>query len=422
MAAHKIAIIGSGPSGCYTAQFLNKTLPEVEICVIDCLPVPFGLIRYGVAPDHIGTKNISKQFDRLFTSANVHFVGNTNIGSDISLEELQTWFDIVVLATGLHQDRKLGIEGEHLNGVIGSGDFTRWCNSHPDHTTAPQLGKNIVIVGNGNVAIDIVRLLCKTEEEFVSSEICPEVLSALQKNSVKRIDVVSRSSIDDAKYDALMVKELAKSTRVKLKLGFGADVYSNDKSALMHQLCSETTHKEQAIDVVFHYDLQPHVIYGNDAVSSMAFTSRDNPHSKLEFSTDCVISAIGFQDHDSNPLSISRFNNRPESNLSIGQLQNNLFCVGWVKRGPNGTIPENRKDAKVVADAIVAQLQALPLQKEAQGHPALICKHPDATNFNDWNVINQHELNQAQSNRSRHKLNNIKFMLDLLSQDRQSAY
>lgn len=421
MVAPKIAIIGSGPSGCYTAQFLNKALPEAEICVIDRLPVPFGLIRYGVAPDHVGTKNISKQFERLFAHDNVHFVGNLNIGADISLAQLQALFDVVVLATGLHQDRKLNIEGEHLQGVIGSGAFTRWCNSHPEHTGSLNLGKNIVIVGNGNVAIDVARLLSKAAEEFAASEINPDVLSVLQSHQPIRIDVVSRSSMDEAKYDAVMVKELAKTQRVKLTLGHGSDEHALEKSALMHELSGETSDKEAAIEIGFHYGLQPQRIEGDGRVTGMAFVSNQNLGEVVHFNADCVITAIGFQERDHNPLAIASLANHPESNLDIGQLQNNLFCVGWARRGPVGTIPENRKDAKLVADAIVAQLGHLTLNEHTKGHQGLISQHPHSTDFSDWNIINQFELEQAAENRSRHKVNNIKHMLDLIAQAKQSA-
>lgn len=419
MVAPKIAIIGSGPSGCYTAQFLNKALPEAEICVIDRLPVPFGLIRYGVAPDHVGTKNISKQFERLFAHDNVHFVGNLNIGADISLAQLQALFDVVVLATGLHQDRKLNIEGEHLQGVIGSGAFTRWCNSHPDHTDCLNLGKNIVIVGNGNVAIDVVRLLSKNEAEFNASEISADVLSTLQNNRPVSIDVVSRSGMDDAKYDAVMIKELAKSQHIQLKLGHGADAYSNDKAALMHQLVAESDAKDSGIDVVFHYDLKPHSIKGDTAVKHILFSSNSTAEI-IEFSADCIITAIGFEEANNQPLTTSKLK-RPESDIGMGQLQPGLFCVGWAKRGPVGTIPENRKDAKLVADAIVASLHTRSLNADAQGHQALLSLCPHATNFADWEVINQFELAQAPANRCRHKVNNINTMLDLLSQAKQSA-
>ena len=160
-----VVVVGSGPSGCYTAQFLRKQWPAADITVLDRLPVPFGLVRYGVAPDHQGTKAVDRQFDRLFTRDGVRFVGNVEVGGPVTVDQLRAAFDVVVLATGVSGDRPLGVPGAELAGVHGAGRLTRLLNDHPDeqHPVAP-LGPRVVVVGNGNVALDVVRLLAKDHD------------------------------------------------------------------------------------------------------------------------------------------------------------------------------------------------------------------------------------------------------------------
>jgi len=163
----KVVIVGAGPSGLFAAQHLRRLAPDVEIDIIDRLPVPYGLIRYGVAADHQGTKAVARQFERLFEREDVGFFGNVLVGRDLSVSDLTDLYDSVVLATGLSGDRRLGVPGEDLSGVYGSGTLTRWLNSHPDEVLLqPRLGPRVIIFGNGNVAIDVARILAKTPDEL----------------------------------------------------------------------------------------------------------------------------------------------------------------------------------------------------------------------------------------------------------------
>ena len=167
-----IAIVGAGPSGLFAAQNLRRLVANAVIDVFDRLPVPFGLIRYGVAADHQGVKAVARQFERLFEREGVRFFGNVHIGRDITVEELTEFHDVVLLAAGLAGDRRLGIEGELLPGVLSAGRLTRWLNSHPDEAAfRPKLGTHVVIIGNGNVALDIARLLLKTPQELSGSDL-----------------------------------------------------------------------------------------------------------------------------------------------------------------------------------------------------------------------------------------------------------
>ncbi|CAG0991310.1 partial NADPH-ferredoxin reductase FprA, partial [Rhodocyclaceae bacterium] len=166
-----IAIIGAGPAGCYTADQLTRKLPDACIDVYDRLPTPYGLVRGGVAPDHQGTKAIVRQFERTFAKERVHFRGNVEVGRDIAYEDLKAAYHAVVVASGALEDRLLGIPGEDLDGVYGSGRFVGWYNGIPDCSgLVPRIcGPAVAVVGNGNVALDIARILGKTPAELATS-------------------------------------------------------------------------------------------------------------------------------------------------------------------------------------------------------------------------------------------------------------
>jgi ferredoxin--NADP+ reductase len=190
-----IAIIGSGPAGYYTAEAAQKKYgDDVRIDIIDRLPVPFGLIRFGVAPDHQSIKAVSSRYEKVALSGNVRFVGNVTVGADISIAELLELYDCVVLATGAPDDRKLDIPGGDLPGVIGSAAFVGWYNGHPDFSDLnPALdGRNVIVIGNGNVALDVARILAKTRSEFAGSDIVGHALDALGSARTESVTILGR--------------------------------------------------------------------------------------------------------------------------------------------------------------------------------------------------------------------------------------
>jgi len=190
-----IAIVGSGPAGYYTAEAaLKQWGEEVRVDIFDTLPVPFGLIRTGVAPDHQSIKGVSRRYEATALTDNVRFVGNVMLGRDLSVAELQGLYDAVVLATGAPNDRKLGLPGEELANVFGSASFVGWYNGHPHFANLdPELSHDTaVIVGNGNVALDVARILAKSREEFAGSDIVAHALDALEGSQVRRIVILGR--------------------------------------------------------------------------------------------------------------------------------------------------------------------------------------------------------------------------------------
>jgi len=361
-----IAIVGSGPSGCYAAQFLRKKWREAEIVMFDRLDSPYGLIRYGVAPDHAGTKAIARQFDRLFERENVRFVGRIEIGSEFSLDELRLAFDVVVIATGLYADRPLGVPGSTLPGVYGSGRITRLINGHPDEVSGDfRLGSRVVIVGHGNVAIDILRLILTSPDDLRGLGVADEVVDAIAAGPVVHVDIVGRSLPLAAKFDTVMVRELAKVGDVRfladgLESPDGQEPDSETHDRTRHDAIAELvdgSSADAARTVHFHFGWTPHEVLGTDAVTGIVFASADGGTESLELQADSICTAIGFA--EATTAAIRRGDHESEStDLDRGILAPGLFCVGWIRRGPRGTIPENRVDARMVVDAVAELVEA----------------------------------------------------------------
>src|SRR5215213_4800520 len=189
------AIVGSGPAGFYTAEALEKAYGEqARIDILDRYPVPYGLIRFGVAPDHQSLKAVSKRYDKVADSGGVDFIGNVSVGRDISVAELLELYDAVILGIGAPHDRKLGIPGEDLPGVVGSAEFVGWYNGHPEFADLdpPLHGTHAAVVGAGNVALDCARILSKTRNEFEGSDIVGHALDALERSAIRTVTILGR--------------------------------------------------------------------------------------------------------------------------------------------------------------------------------------------------------------------------------------
>ncbi|MCZ9881784.1 FAD-dependent oxidoreductase [Arthrobacter sp. B2a2-09] len=375
-----IAIVGSGPSGCYLAQYLRKRWKEAEIVIFDRLPVPYGLVRFGVAPDHLGTKAVARQFDRLFEREGVRFIGETEIGNRVTLQELRDAFDIVVLASGLHGDRALGVPGDTLPGVHGAGRITRLINGHPgEQIDGLRIGERIAIVGNGNVAMDLVRLLLTSPERLLELGVAEDVVRALEPGSVKRIDVVGRSAAHDAKFDLAMLRELTKLPDVSFVAQNLADEGIADADGIAKRDAvaeiAGGSPARAARSVHFHFGWTPERIIGQDKVQSIAFRSTADENSTLLLDVEGVLTAIGFEELTTSPIRRSHHESA-ESELDKGYLSPGLYCAGWLRRGPRGTIPQNRVDSKMVADAIIEAVDTAQLVPGKPGLPALLAQNP----------------------------------------------
>ncbi|MEM9344968.1 MAG: FAD-dependent oxidoreductase [Pseudomonadota bacterium] len=396
-----VAIVGSGPSGCYLAQALRKLLPEAELTVIDRLPVPYGLVRYGVAPDHQGTKAVTRQFARLFERDGVEFIGNVHVGSDVSLAELEEMFDAVVLATGLSADRPLAAF-EGVGGVYGSGDVTRAWNGHPDDAKAGfAFGEAVVVVGNGNVAMDVVRLLAKDAGEFEGSDITGDMLGG----TVRQIHLLGRSGAEAAKFDATMVRELGKIEGLAIDMAQPLPEGEAKVLADLHALNGKAGDGKR---LTFHFNTAPVGPVMKDGRLAGVTCRRDGD--EVTLACDSVVTAIGFDARDVawRDALLAR-----AIDVGQGRLTERLYATGWFRRGPTGTIADNRGDAKLVAAAIAGHLQPggrpgrLALQQKI-GH--------QTTSYRDWQRIDEWERNSAPPNRVRAKMTSKAEMLALCAE------
>lgn len=406
--APQVAVIGSGPAGCYLAQSLLRAVPDAGITVFDRLATPYGLVRYGVAADHQHTKNITRQFERLFTSPQVRFAGNVDIGDEVTLDDLRTHFDIVVLATGLSQDRNLGLPGSSLPGVVGAGVITRLLNTHPSEAAEfPSLGGRVVLVGSGNVGIDILRFLVKGADDYEGSDIADERLTQYLENPATEVTIVSRSAAPFAKSDPQMIRELATLPRAQYAspdldkdAAPEGDRQATGRLAAYQELVDADRPAYDGPRVTLRFGLIPQKILGEDRVEGVEF---DEGGEIVTIPADVVVTAIGFQG-DGADDDVAKLTHSPSE---TGRIEAGLYRTGWAKRGPIGAIPENRADAKGVADEIVADLEsgAIEVSETRAGFEGLPeAVREAAVDFEEWLAIDAHERERASEGRVRQKL------------------
>ncbi|MDK3020173.1 FAD-dependent oxidoreductase [Pseudodonghicola flavimaris] len=410
MTAGKIAIVGAGPSGCFLAQSLLKAAPELEVDLIDRLPVPYGLVRYGVAADHQGTKGVARQFARIFERQGAQFHGNITLGQEVTLEALQTAYDAVVLAAGLMQDRALEIPGGDLPGIHGAGAITRALYDHPDATPLPDLGPRPLIVGNGNVAIDLLRLLAKQPEELEGSDLGPVATGWLRQNGVEEITITGRSPAAQAKFDTVMIKELSKLSGVTIHVegaGSSEDAAEAKKIEAVLALHGHATGPRR---VTFRFGLTPLAVEGDERVTAMRFQTTAG-----EETLPCtsVLTAIGFCADGVLPRDTLLAG---AQDAEAGVLAPGLYATGWFRRGPRGTIPENRADAQALATRILAELTPDP---DKPGR--VILSDLDArVDYSGWTRIDAHEIATAPDDRCRAKIASREEMLRLAREEEKT--
>ncbi|SDC07179.1 ferredoxin--NADP+ reductase [Mycolicibacterium neoaurum] len=407
-----IAVIGSGPSGCYAATFLKKTWPQCDITIFESLPTPYGLVRYGIAADHQGTKNVTRQFDRLFTREGVRFAGNVCVGADVEFAELARCFDIVVLATGLPQDRALDVPHPAGTRVIGAGSLLRALNGHPvralprsaDNEYAA-LGSQLAVVGMGNVAIDVVRLMSKDPQELHGSDINDDLLNQLRPTRPTSIDVISRSLVSQAKFDLAMMRELLALPNVDIRVTGFSDTENGPAAELLRPYrrtgSASLAPVPERTRVHLHFGLTPESITETDGRAHLRLTAAEGLSAPSELTVDTVITAIGFT-HGA----------RDDQSCPNGEWSGpNVYRVGWLSRGPHGAIPENRKDARAVVDTIIHDVAARRLEIGRPGYGALEPLLQEVITFADWQRIEAFERNEAPPGRCRRKITDRRHML-----------
>jgi NADPH-dependent glutamate synthase beta subunit-like oxidoreductase len=431
-----IAIIGSGPAGYYTAEAAQKAFgEEVRIDVFDTLPVPYGLIRSGVAPDHQSIKAVSRRYEKVALSDNVRFAGNVTIGQDLSIAELEELYDAVVLATGAPKDRALGVPGETLGNVFGSAAFVGWYNGHPEFAALdPDLsGKTAVVIGMGNVALDVARILAKTRAEFAGSDIVGHALEALEASRIERIIILGRRGPHQIMMTPKELGELGELERASPHVAL-ADMPAPEEDAILEPgLRKSVSHlrafaatpehirAEKPIELEFVFMSAPKALIGKDKVEAVEIEKTRLVHGRAEgtgetatLPADLVVSCIGYR---TSPIPGVPFDERQGRFANDeGRILPGLYCVGWARRGPSGTIGTNRPDGYSVVEKIAedAASGALgPARKQGRaGFDALAeARGLDVVTFRDWKKIEEAEENAAREGAPREKFVDIEAMI-----------
>jgi ferredoxin--NADP+ reductase len=427
------AIVGSGPAGYYAAEAILKAWGEnAAVDVFDKLPVPYGLIRTGVAPDHQSIKAVSRRYEATALTEHVRFVGNVEIGRDVSIAELQELYDAVILATGAPHDRDLGIEGAELANVIGSAAFVGWYNGHPDFAALdPDLsGKHAVVIGMGNVALDVARILSKCEAEFAGSDIVGHALEALGEKGIARITILGRRG----PHQIMMTpKELGELGRLECaapeveegdlpELGEDALLEPGLRKSvtLLREFAARGANRDKPITIAFDFFASPARLVGEGKVAGVE-VERTTVEAGRAVGTgetytlpaDLVVSCIGYR---SSPIEGVPFETREGRFANEdGFILPGLYCVGWARRGPSGTIGTNRPDGFGVVERIAEEVIAERRKQGRAGFDRLAAtRNLSVVTFRDWRKIEAAEVAAAREGSPREKFVDVAAMMAAL--------
>lgn len=425
-----IAIVGAGPAGFYAADALLRKSRSCRIDIIDRLPTPYGLVRAGVAPDHQSTKNVIRIYDRILQDPAVRLVGNITLGRDVSYDQLKALYDVLILSFGAQVPRRLGIAGESLGGVVDATGFVDWYNAVPG---APDLCRAVqveaaVVVGVGNVALDIARLLAKTKAETAASDIDPDAGAALQRSPIADIYVVGRRGPLQAAFTAPELRELGKLERGVPVVDAAAlpddassvaeeDRRKREKNLSILKGYGEIGEDPRPVKIHLMFGASPLEILGADRVSGVRFarnrieSGRAVPTGEtFEVAAQLVVSAIGYRSANGAghpPLDAARGVVKNQD----GRVEPGVYVVGWARRGPSGVIGTNRNDAREVVDLILADDLAVAKPGGA-GLDALLAEGgAEPTTYEDWKRIDAAEVAAGAADRPRVKLTSIAAML-----------
>ena len=440
---HKsVAVIGAGPAGLYLAEVLAKKLAGVQVDIIERLPTPFGLVRGGVAPDHQGTKNIVRQFERTLQRDNVRFHGNVEVGRDVSYLELKQAYDAVVFATGALRDHRLGIPGETLPGVYGSGAFVGWYNGLPDfRDLAPELpGSAVAIIGNGNVALDLVRILAKSEAELTSSDLCAHARAVLFSARLTDIYLIGRRGPLEATFTPESLAELGAlgcavplvdSARIPDAAAGPDPKEQKIKEQNLELLRGFAANRPEAKPLRIHllFQAAPVSVLGTERVEGLRLEHTrleggraESTGETFELPVSTVITAIGYRSAAIPGLPFDERQGRVVS--TGGRVEPGVYATGWCRRGPQGVIPANRADALGVAELVLEDLAGQPAgdRPGRQALERLLAERGvEPVSFADWQIINAAESGRAEPGRPREKYTRVEEMLALLGRERTSA-
>ena len=397
MPTYKVAIVGAGPAGYFAAQALNNLADQnrsFNIDMFERLPTPWGLVRSGVAPDHPKIKTVSKVFEKIATGENFRLFANVEIGKDLSVDQLQDRYDAVIIATGSSLGKTLGIPGENLSGSLSAASFVPWYNAHPDFADVdvPLDSQTAVVIGGGNVAMDVARILALEPSELDPTDTADHAIDAFKKSGIRKVYIAIRRGAEFAAFTSPELRDLPKLEHTNViidedeiaaaiaRVGDSAekDVKSN-LDAMLFIAQNQKTEHERTIEFLFSHT--PKEIQGSGHVEGVVFST---PTGDKTIKSGLVVTAIGY-----NALDIPGvpFENGKVVNVD-GRVKGNMYVVGWAKRGPSGVIGTNKSDATSVIELLGKDLSA-PKNKDDISD---LLKGKKVVTQKDWEVINAAEI------------------------------
>jgi len=392
----RVAVVGSGPAGFYAAAALLAADPPVEVDMLERLPTPWGLVRLGVAPDHPNIKAVSRAFERTASRPGFRFVGNVEVGRDVTHEELTSLYDAVIYTVGAQSDRRLGIPGEDLPGSWAATDFVAWYNGHPDfqHLEFDLSGERAVVVGNGNVALDVARMLALTPNELAATDTTDRAIEAIDDSGIREILVVGRRGPVQAAWTPVEVGELGElegadvlvdPTDLELDEASAAELAAAPPTVrrnldhLRDYAERQPSGKPRAIRLRFL--ASPVAILGEENVKAVELVRNELVDGRAVATAEreivpcgVVFRSVGYRGV---PLPGLPFD---ESSGTIpnegGRVEPGVYAAGWIKRGPSGVIGTNKKDASETVQLLLEDARAgLLSRSDDDGLEQLLAEH-----------------------------------------------
>ena len=404
MGRFKIAIVGAGPAGYFAAQALQNLQTEelqFSIDMIEQLPTPWGLVRSGVAPDHPKIKTVAKVFEKIASEPNFRLFANVELGKDFTIEQLKEKYDAVVIATGSAVGKKLGIPGEELLGSMSAASFVPWYNSHPDFKdeAIDLSSETAVVIGAGNVAMDVARMLALEPSELDPTDTAEHAIDAFKESLVRTVIFSARRGPEHAAFTSPELRELPKLEHTNVLMDKAdiqaaivragdapeKDVKSNLDAMLLISEKETTTHERT---IKFQFLATPKEIKGSGRVEEVIFQKTGSDET---FSIKCglVITAIGYE---AAPLEGIPYAKGKVVNIN-GRVSENLYVVGWAKRGPSGVIGTNKSDALDVMKLLIEDLK----NPKNSGDITDVITHNKVVTQMHWQAINAVEVAAGES-------------------------